>query len=127
VEVRLGASEKATLTVSGDWPEKTTDTPRSQSPYIAIHKRLLWHPLLYVSSDEGTGTIAPELSWRDAMNWEQRNFPDSVIGFWASRIRSKPGIVPSVQDMKELEIDYELVNDAGEHTGTGTLRLKAEK
>ena len=123
---RLGASEKAVLTASTDWQGRPKAAP-NQSPYITIHKTPGWRPLAYVSSDEGTGTIAPEVSWRDAMNWEEGNFPDSVIGFWASRIHPKQGIVPSIHELKELEMGYDLVNDAGEQTGTGTLRLKAER
>jgi hypothetical protein len=121
---RLGASEKALLTVACG-PDGKSRPSSIGSPFIKISQNLRYAPVLYVNSEEGRAEISPHgISWKDAMAWEEFNFPNSVIGFWASRIHPKKGISPSIEDMKELEIDYELVEDeTGKHTGNGTLRI----
>jgi len=120
---RLGPSEKALLTISCGVTGSAKPSAVS-SPFIKIRQSLRYEPILYVNSEEGSGTISPEsISWKDATNWEAVNFSNTVIGFWASRIHPKKGILPSIEDMKELEIDYELVDDSGKHTGNGSWKL----
>lgn len=123
---RLGASEKALLTVVTSRTDSSPPSPVN-SPFLQIHRnfpRSETGPILYLSSDEGSGTISSDgISWKDATSWEEASFPNSVIGFWASHIHPRKGISPSIEDMKELEIPYELVGEGGKRTGTGTWKM----
>ena len=123
---RLGASERAFLTITrgGSPSPKPSPIP---APFLKINPDLPTGPLLYVSCAEATGAISREVSWRDAVKLEQGDFPSSTIGFWASRIHPKNGVVPQVEDPKELELPYELVDNTGRKTGEGTWRLNANR
>jgi hypothetical protein len=123
---RLGASEKAILTIVTD-QESGSETSGANTPFLTVHQKHGYGPVLYLTSDEGTGSISLNgISWKDETRWEQANFPDSTIGFWAAGIHARDGVTPVVEDIKKLSINYELVDDSGKHKADGTLKLQPD-
>src|SRR5260370_34879230 len=120
---RLGPSERALLTVTSTSGENARESI-GETPYLTIHENPRYAPILYFSSDQDSGDVLAGISWKNAANWEEANFPNSIIGYWVSCLNIKKGVVPSIDDMKHLEIEYDLVEDqTATKTGTGTLSM----
>src|SRR5690348_11662818 len=85
---RLGGDEKALLTITYDWLFEPSEQTSVATPYIPINSSPEYTPILYLTSDEGTGEVLSATSWADAEKWEQSTFPYSSTGYWASRIRA---------------------------------------
>jgi hypothetical protein len=123
VEVdRLGAGERGLLTVTCDW-DTGAPGPERKSPFVTIHKKPVSVPVLYLSSDEGSGTVLSGTSWGEAAKWQEANFPASAVGFWVSGITMRPGVVPMITDLKQTELDAKWTDEEGKSMGIGKLRV----
>ena len=119
---RLGPGERAVLTASST-PTATTVRPDVDSTYVKIHEQPGYPPIVYITSTEGIGSIGKGISWKETTTWEETNFPNSVIGFWASRIHPRKGVSPSIEDLKNLEMHYDAVDNDEKPMGQGVWKL----
>lgn len=123
---RLDPGEKAMLTAASS-PTQGTKPSELDNSFVKIREHPGYPPIVYITSQEGIGTAGEGISWKDATLWEENNFPNSVIGFWASRFHPHKGLSPSIENLKQLEIGYDLEDSDGKKIGEGAWKINESK
>jgi len=105
---RLGRSEKAVLTVltacSCGSPARSKSA--DSDLFIATDKSSKnYSPVLFLSSEEGTGRLLYALDIKDAFALEKGLFPSSTSGYWASSIDvAKNAAEPKLEPVAHMKI-----------------------
>lgn len=105
---RLGRSEQAVLTVLTAC--SCGNPARSKSAdsdlYIATDKSSkIFSPVLFLSSEEGTGRLLGPLDIKEAFALEKGLFPSSTSGYWASSIDvAKNAAEPKLEPVAHMKI-----------------------
>lgn len=116
---RLGRNEQAVLTLltacTCGVPSRSNS--KDSELFIATEKTSKgYSPVLFLSSEEGTGQISGGLDIKDAFALEKRLYPTSTSGYWASSIGiANNAAVPSLEPADHVKITMSLDNEDGKN------------
>jgi hypothetical protein len=116
---RLGISETAILTALANCScGGTKDRPGNGSElFIKTDEDRGYSPVLFLSSDEGTGETLDMMNMKDAFALEKALFPGSASGYWASGIDLRKGAAaPTIEPARGATLSLTVTGkDGKEH------------
>jgi len=114
---RLGRSEQAVLTVLTTCSCGSPARPKVADAdlFIATDKSSKnYSPVLFLSSEEGTGRIMDSLSIKDVFALEKGLYPSSTSGYWASSVDvAKNAAEPKLEPVAHMKITMSVEDKDG--------------